>query len=297
MTQSYFPFDSGMGASVTEIQWKDMARHWMDTGVMLGTFDDLGVYADSSGMRVKVRPGSAWIEGHFFKSDTEEILPISTADGTNPRIDRVVIRLDWAINTISLVVLQGTPSVNPVAPALTQNTGRWEFPLAKVRVNASVATIVPSSITDERTFAQGSVFVSRSRNAFASPPDTAHQAYGSADTRVTFPRNEITRGSVVSINNDGTLKFNEAGLYLLAVHGQSERGSDTHSFQPRLYKNGTQLRALGDYGFNSYHDSHFYATEILQLIEGDTLEIWMHLNQTTADYKFPYLQLQVVKVR
>ncbi|WP_035430852.1 hypothetical protein [Bacillus sp. UNC322MFChir4.1] len=295
MTQTYFPFDSGPGSSVTEIQWKEMAQHWMDTGVLLGTFNDLGVYADSSGMKVKVRSGATWIEGHYFKSDAEEIIPIATANATNPRIDRVVIRLDWSTNKISLEVLQGTPAATPVAPALTQNTGRWEFPLAQIRVNAAVATIAANMVTDERTFAQGSVFVSRSRNSFAG--DSAHQVYGSADTRVTFPRNEVTRGNVASINSDATFKVNEAGLYMLVVHGQSQLATEAHSFQPRLFKNGAQLRALGDYSFSSTRYSHFYATEILQLVEGDTIEIWIHLNQTAADYTFPYIQIQIAKVR
>lgn len=150
MTQTYYPFDSGSGANVTEAQWSKMAQYWLNTGVIKGALNDLQVYADSTGLQVKVKSGRAWIQGHFFESDAEEVLAIASADATNPRIDRVIIRLDWTANTVQLAVLQGNPAVTPVAPALTQNVSRWEISLAQVRVNAVVSTIAAGNITDER---------------------------------------------------------------------------------------------------------------------------------------------------
>lgn len=154
MAQTYFPFDSGAGASITESQWQSMAKHWLGTGVIFGVMNNLEVYGDSTGMQVKAKSGAAWIEGHYYQTDTLEILSIASADLTNPRVDRVVVRLDWTANTALLAVLQGTPAVSPVAPALTQNSSRWEIPIAQVRVNASVSTIVAGDVTDERIDAQ-----------------------------------------------------------------------------------------------------------------------------------------------
>ncbi|TWE06396.1 hypothetical protein FB550_102418 [Neobacillus bataviensis] len=150
MAQTYFPFDSGQGADVKENQWSDMAQHWLETGVIKGKLNQLQVYADSTGMQVKVKSGQAWLKGHFFESDAEEVLPISTADATNSRIDRVIVRLDWTANTILLAILQGIPAVSPVAPALTQNTSRWEISLAQILVSANVSTIASGNVTDER---------------------------------------------------------------------------------------------------------------------------------------------------
>lgn len=154
MTQTYFPFDSGAGANSMQAQWQQMAQNWLATGVLNGALNQLQVYADSTGLQCKVKSGQAWMEGHFFQSDAEEVLPISTADSTNPRIDRVIVRVDWVADTIQLSVLQGVPATSPTAPALTQNTSRWEISLAQVRVNAGVTTIASGNITDERTFSQ-----------------------------------------------------------------------------------------------------------------------------------------------
>jgi hypothetical protein len=148
MTQFYFPFDQGAGANVTEEQWQKMAKHWLKTGVL----SNLLIFADSTGMQVKASVGYAWIEGHYYENDLQITLPIAGANATNPRIDRVVLQLDWTNNVIQLQVLQGVPAVSPEPPALTQNTARWEISLAQVRVDAGVTTIVAGKVTDERTF-------------------------------------------------------------------------------------------------------------------------------------------------
>ncbi|WP_141434379.1 hypothetical protein [Bacillus sp. 03113] len=148
MSQSYYPLETS--PILTELQWSKIAKHWHGTGVLFGVMNNLEVYADSTGMQVKSKSGAAWIEGHYYESDTLEILPIGAADSVNPRIDRVVVRLDWTANTILLAVLQGTPAVSPSAPSLTQNSARWEIPLVQVRVDASVSTIAANKVTDER---------------------------------------------------------------------------------------------------------------------------------------------------
>ncbi|MEJ5222856.1 MAG: hypothetical protein WHV44_00250 [Anaerolineales bacterium] len=155
MAQSYFPFDTGAGSTVTEAQWSKMARFWRNDGVLYDALNRLEVYADSTGMQVKVRSGAAWIKGHYFESDAQETLPISAAHATLNRIDRVVVRLNWTTNTIALAVLTGTPASTPTAPALTQSSTIWEISLAQVYVGAAVSTIAAGNVTDERPWAAG----------------------------------------------------------------------------------------------------------------------------------------------
>lgn len=148
MTKSYFPFDSGPGASISEAQWTKMSKNWLRTGVIEG----LKVYADSTGLKVKVPAGKAWMEGHFFESDTVEELSINYLS-SNSRIDRVILRLDWTANTINLAVLQGLPAVSPMPPAITQNYSRWEIPLAQIKIVAGAMTVAAGDVTDERPLA------------------------------------------------------------------------------------------------------------------------------------------------
>ena len=152
MTKTYFPFDAGAGANVYESQWAEMASLWRGTGVHPTLLNKLEVFADSSGMQVKVKSGVAWMEGFFFKSDAQETLAIAASNPTNPRIDRVVVRLDRINNNVNLAVLTGTPAGAPVVPALTQTSTTWEISLARVAVAAGATTIAAGNVTDERAY-------------------------------------------------------------------------------------------------------------------------------------------------
>lgn len=151
MTITYFPFGSGAGSTVDEAQWAAMAQWFRETGVVPDA-NNFEVYGDASGMQVKVKTGSAIIQGVYVNSDAEVILSVTTADGSNPRIDRVILQVDWTANTVSLEMLDGTAAASPVAPTLTQDTSTWEISLAQVYVGAGVSTINSGNVTDEREF-------------------------------------------------------------------------------------------------------------------------------------------------
>lgn len=123
-------------------------------GVIYGYGDELKV-TPGSGMAVTVGTGAAFVQGRMLEVyDQAETLPIATADATNPRIDRVVIRVDLstAQRKAYLAVKVGTPAATPAAPLLQQDATIWEMSLAQVRVAAGATGIVAGDITDEREF-------------------------------------------------------------------------------------------------------------------------------------------------
>lgn len=156
MAITFFPFDEGPGANVREAQWSQMARHWRGDGVLPdgnsigGVLEVLG---DGSTLSVDISPGSAWIQGHFFQSDStinKVLNPVLTAGNT--RIDIVTVRLDWIENIMDIVVLEGVEGVTPTSPSLEQNFGtRWEIPLARVTVEYGATTGDTLEIIDLRT--------------------------------------------------------------------------------------------------------------------------------------------------
>lgn len=147
MAQSSFPFEN---VDTTETQFSQMFRT-LNAGVNgtpAGT--ELKVSA-GTGLQVSVALGQAMVRGHYYISTAAELLTISTANPTNPRIDTVVLRLDPVANSIVLAVVAGTAAASPVAPALTQtDAGTYEFPLANVAVAAGAGTV--GTITDRRVF-------------------------------------------------------------------------------------------------------------------------------------------------
>jgi hypothetical protein len=84
-------------------------------------------------------------------NDAQDTLTITTANPTNPRIDRVVVTVrdayyTGAFNDVIFQVVAGTPASSPSAPATPANS----ISLATVYVGAGVTQINAGNITDTR---------------------------------------------------------------------------------------------------------------------------------------------------
>ena len=82
------------------------------------------------GLAVSVAPGSAWINGYRYENTDDLNMPLVTADGSNPRIDRIVVRLSMISRNIQIAVVSGTPAGTPVAPSLTRTSDIYELGIA-----------------------------------------------------------------------------------------------------------------------------------------------------------------------
>ncbi len=98
---------------------------------------------------VSVNTGRALVDGTWYESDVAVAVSV-LSPAANPRIDRIVLRKDWALQTVRITRIAGAEGAAPVPPALVQNDGvTWDTPLFQVRI------IVAGTITiyaDERDF-------------------------------------------------------------------------------------------------------------------------------------------------
>jgi hypothetical protein len=131
---------------------------WATTGIIKS--DSLAVTQNSpAGLSILVASGWAAIVGttqanmgtYVGYNDATVVLSITTADPTNPRIDRVCLTVNdayytGALNNAVLQVVAGTPAGSPVAPALPANS----ISLATVAVGAGATAITNANITDTR---------------------------------------------------------------------------------------------------------------------------------------------------
>jgi hypothetical protein len=131
---------------------------WATTGIIKS--DSLAVTQNTpAGLSVLVTSGWAAIVGttqanmgtYVGYNDATVVLSITTADPTNPRIDRVCLTVNdayytGALNNAVLQVVAGTPAGSPVAPALPANS----ISLATVAVGAGATAITNANITDTR---------------------------------------------------------------------------------------------------------------------------------------------------
>lgn len=135
---------------------------WAQTGVR--RTNDLAVsQSGTPAMSVSIAAGWAIIVGDYqanmgaytVYNDAAATATITTADATNPRIDRVCLTVSdssytGTTNTVAINVVAGTPAVSPTAPATPTNS----ISLATVAVAAGATTIVNANITDTRVRTQ-----------------------------------------------------------------------------------------------------------------------------------------------
>jgi hypothetical protein len=131
---------------------------WATTGIIKS--DSLAVTQNSpAGMSVRVASGWAAIVGttqtnmgtYVGYNDDTVVLGVTTADPTNPRIDRVCMTVNDAyytgsLNNVVLQVVAGTPAGSPVAPSTPANS----ISLATVAVAAGATALTTANITDTR---------------------------------------------------------------------------------------------------------------------------------------------------
>ena len=116
--------------------------------------DNLAV-SPGNALSVVVGYGAAMVQGYgyWLKDDNsgEKQLNLVGASA-QPRIDRIVLRLDTSMQTrkVLLAVLTGEAAAQPMAPSLTRNGNIYELSLAQVRVGANALSILPEQIVDER---------------------------------------------------------------------------------------------------------------------------------------------------
>jgi len=141
--------------------------------------NDLAVSAKATpAMSVNVAAGAAIVagdedpyQGHYhLVNDATKSVTVTTADGTNPRIDLIVARVydsaysgaddEWALECIA-----GTPSGSPSAPATPDNA----LVLAQISVAAGATSITSGNITDKRVPAASRVATVSAIGRYPSP--------------------------------------------------------------------------------------------------------------------------------
>lgn len=139
-----------------ESPWVDLMMRALlngtgNRGVLLGWANELAVTGAAS--PIQVDTGSAIIYGLFYDNDAAMNVAVDTpTDAT--RVDRLVIRRDWAAQTARVTLLEGIEGTG-AAPAMTQSpaptgSGIYDIPLATV----SITTGGVITLTDEREFCE-----------------------------------------------------------------------------------------------------------------------------------------------
>lgn len=147
---------------------------------------------------------------------------IGTADGTNPRIDLVVVNSSGA-----LAVRAGTAAANPKPPARSSN----DVVIGAVYVPASDTSIGASQITDLRVMRElGPICIYKQTTAaVTNNTSSAIHMLNSAGSGLTIPNGLFLSGRVLRVKLWGNALINSGTptLTLLVSYGGTTMFSDT----------------------------------------------------------------------
>jgi hypothetical protein len=104
-------------------------------GVFGNVYGSASANPDSAGTRVIVQPFEAVCRGRYYRTDAQ-LTMTPAPPGSQPRIDRIVVRFDPVARKAGLAWVQGAQAANPAPPALTQTfDGVWEMPHSRVTIS------------------------------------------------------------------------------------------------------------------------------------------------------------------
>lgn len=132
----------------------DQMSEYFDGLVSNGVYESVGSAMQvtaGEGLAVNVQSGRAIIDCKWIKNDAAQAITLTTAHVLLPRYTAIVIRLDRASRSISIVAKDGTPASDPEKPSMTDDGQITELCLAYVYVGANASTITQANITDMRS--------------------------------------------------------------------------------------------------------------------------------------------------
>ena len=166
--QSFYWSDDAVGDGVLSPydndefsdNWRKLFQTDRTTQGVIDTYENELLVTNPAGLIIRIATGAALVDGKLYENDANVDNAI-LAPLINTRIDLVVLRKSWALQTVRIAIITGVEGAG--VPGLTQTDGViWEIPLAQVSI-----TIVPTiTITDVRVNVQSPLTLSPLSNVW-----------------------------------------------------------------------------------------------------------------------------------
>ncbi len=112
---------------------------------ILDTYGDcFSLTAASTGLKVVLGRGKAWINGHYFVNDSRYSIDLTEyQDESLPRYVSIAIVCDTSesVRAVRLEIVPGTPAENPALPVIPTDENRTRLLLYAVRLNVGAASL------------------------------------------------------------------------------------------------------------------------------------------------------------
>lgn len=128
--------------------WAEYFAQFIGNGVYANPATCMQVRA-TAGLTVQIQPGACFINGYAGYADGTDFIALDHGGG-QPRIDRIVIRLDLAARDIYPILIKGTEAVSPSPPDIVRDGSVYDLGIASITVPANATAITQANISDTR---------------------------------------------------------------------------------------------------------------------------------------------------
>ncbi|MCM1271912.1 MAG: leucine-rich repeat domain-containing protein [Ruminococcus flavefaciens] len=112
---------------------------------ILDTYGDcFSLTAASTGLKIVLGRGKAWINGHYFVNDSRYSIDLTAyQDESLPRYVSIAIVCDTSesVRAVRLEIVPGTPAENPALPVIPTDENRTKLLLYAVRLNVGATSL------------------------------------------------------------------------------------------------------------------------------------------------------------
>ena len=134
----------GLDRTYTAENFCDYLGSLICNGIQDNYGDCFKLTAASSGLKVIVGRGKAWINGHYFVNDSRYSIDLTEyQDESLPRYVSIAIVCDTSesVRAVRLEIVPGTPAENPALPVIPTDENRTRLLLYAVRLNVGATSL------------------------------------------------------------------------------------------------------------------------------------------------------------
>jgi hypothetical protein len=230
MTLIAYPFDA---QNITEADYGQLIGAGLLSGIVGSPTSNNFKVVATSGMVLTVTSVSgaslALVRGHACVMTANEALTVAAASAA-PRVDLVVLQLDYAANTIKPVIKTGTSGSQTPPSPVWGSGGIYEIALATIAVANGTLTITSAMITDQRSFAGATVGAWQTSRRPAGKPSLGYNMTTST-WEATFDGTnwvDVSMASHTLDSHPGTLSVGKGGTGASTPVG-AQKGLDIYA--------------------------------------------------------------------
>jgi hypothetical protein len=273
---SYFPFDTGNGATATLSNWRSMGRRFLSSGIIPSNTNNQFSMSLAGGVAT-INTGALWIDGFYGEITTPKAVTVGTSSN-----GLLVARMDYTAKQVLIYWVAGTGYVAP--PGVSQRpsqatTGNYDIPL--YYINGTTVRDCRQWATSTNDWTGVNLAIDPTNNNYVARARAWRKGNYNLQAGATFPYDTVDYGTGMNVPAGTftcpyTADYDVTGAFMASATAASDW------VVARIFRSGVEIAygtaaiaTAGNQGLTAFvHD-------IVPCQGGQTLSIVQNTNATS----------------